>query len=63
MIDYISNFARTQNPNGTSLARWQPISKKNHHFRWFHKGKEVMISPLLARKKLLYSTFKDKGPF
>lgn len=63
MIDYLANFIKTQNPNGDNLELWKPISKKNHHFRWLHKGNESMISPFLARKKLLHSTFKDKGPF
>lgn len=63
MIDYIVNFVKKGDPNGSSLPNWPALSKQNRMFRWFNKGQQVMISPGQARLKLWWSFFKDRGPF
>ena len=62
MIDYIVNFVKTGNPNGEGLPQWKPISWKQMGFRLFDGEKTKHIYPLACIKKLLRSTFIEKGP-
>nr|MCR5153870.1 carboxylesterase family protein [Lachnospiraceae bacterium] len=62
MTDYVANFVKSGNPNGSGLPLWEPVSKKNKKFRWFDVGNKWMISPHLCRKKERHTWFKDKGP-
>ena len=62
MIDYVTNFVRTGDPNGAGLPRWDPIARGQRGFRHFDGESDGLISPFACRKKLYHSFLRDKGP-
>ena len=67
MQDYVANFVKTANPNGTNvqgetLPEWKPLSKKNKGFRLFNGASDGIIKPFLCRYKVIKTMLWDKGP-
>ena len=62
MADYVANFVKTGDPNGTGLRHWPAISKKNSKFRLFDGKGGGLISPAQCRLKEWNSFLLDKGP-
>ena len=62
MADYVANFVKTGDPNGTGLRHWPAISKKNSKFRLFDGKGGGLIGPAQCRLKEWNSFLLDKGP-
>ena len=62
MMDYAANFARTGDPNGGSLPRWRPLSRKQKGFRLFDGRSDGHIPPGLCRFKVWKTMLWDRGP-
>ncbi len=62
MIDYVANFATTQNPNGHGMTEWKPVSKSNSTFRLFSKSDKKYATPVDCRLKMAKTMLGDKGP-
>ena len=62
MIDYVANFVRSGDPNGGTLPKWEPVSKRNQGFRKFDGISEGYASPFECRRKLWHTFLRDKGP-
>ena len=52
-MDYISNFAKTGNPNGESLEKWDTYTNKAMHFTDSYNKMER-----IKNFKLILNTFK-----
>lgn len=44
MIDYVSNFVKTGDPNGDGLAQWEPAGESGQRFLHFGDEKAAMIT-------------------
>lgn len=62
MQDYVANFVKTGNPNGTGLVEWKPLSKRQKCFQLFDGVSESVIKPWKCRYKVLKTMLWDKGP-
>lgn len=45
MIDYISNFVKTGDPNGGGLAQWEPATAEEQLFLNFGDNEAAMVAP------------------
>ena len=45
MIDYISNFVKTGDPNGTGLAKWESAGVETQQFMHFGDEEAAMVDP------------------
>ena len=45
MIDYISNFVKTGDPNGSGLATWEPATTESQQFMHFGDEEPAMMTP------------------
>ena len=62
MIDYVSAFARTGDPNAAGLPQWLPISPAHRDFLCFDVDTEGSLSPAQCRKLVWHTALKDPGP-
>lgn len=58
MICYLTNFAKTGNPNGENLPQWQPVSAANDRALRFCDGETAMYKP--SKLKLYYRMLHNK---
>jgi para-nitrobenzyl esterase len=57
MIKYITNFAKTGNPNGDDLPLWSPINKKNNVM---HLGNKEVLMKKVNKAKLVINMLSKK---
>ena len=62
IIQYMSNFIKTGNPNGKGLPEWPAISKKQKGFRLCDGVSKGLISPWRCRLKEYKTFLFEKGP-
>lgn len=60
MIGYLTNFARTGNPNGDGLPIWKPVDDSNTQVMHLGDGENRMFQPNLL--KLWYTMMTNKAP-
>lgn len=53
MINYWTNFAKTGNPNGTNVPRWDEFTKDNHRVMHFKQRPEMGPVPSESSLKIL----------
>jgi len=62
MMDYAANFAKSGDPNGSGLPRWQSVSRRQKGFRLFNGSAQGHIRPLACRWKVWKTMLWDHGP-
>lgn len=62
MMDYAANFAKTGDPNGTALPKWEPLSRKQKGFRLLDGTSQGYIMPSRCRRKVWKTMLWDHGP-
>lgn len=62
MQDYVANFVKARDPNGTGLTKWEPLSRKNRRFRLFDGTEADSIPRWKCRWKVWKTMLWDKGP-
>ena len=60
MLDYISNFVKTGDPNGNDLPRWEPAEVEKQRFLRFGDDPAVMMEPDV---NLLIQNQKERPAF
>ena len=59
MTDYLTNFAKTGNPNGGDLPKWQRICQKQKKVLLIGEGETKMGKPSMA--KMVYTMLTNKA--
>lgn len=59
MVNYLCNFAKSGNPNGENLAKWNPICPKHRNVLLLGEGETGMGKP--SGLKLWYTMFTNKA--
>ncbi len=58
MVAYLTNFAKTGNPNGEGLPQWNPITAKSK--KVMRLGEKETHMGGVSKVKLAYTTFTTK---
>ena len=59
MVDYLTNFVKTGNPNSSELPIWNPSKKKEK--KVMHFGNGLVGMKKVNTKKLWYNLFTNKA--